>query len=100
MRDFSYSPRLTGENLSMWEQTHNILDGKLWRLSAQAYTRANQYPNGTWRKKHVPYTLCDEAQDLLDLLKELSPDTSRERCEEMVAFAISPAVNQKIFGRT
>lgn len=37
---------------------------------------------------------------MVKMLAELGPDTSRERCEEIAAFATSPAVNQMIFGRT
>lgn len=91
-----YKPRYratSGEALSLWQRTYNILDGKIHRLCQRAYDQANH-----GHKRHVAYTIPDEAQDMVDMLKRLGPEMSREDCEQMAAFATSPGVNQKIFG--
>jgi hypothetical protein len=94
MNDYKPRYRATGgEVLSLWQRTYNILDGKIHRLCQRAYDQTN---NG--HKRHVAYTIPDEAADMVKMLGELGPGTSRERCEEMVAYATSPDINQKIFG--
>jgi hypothetical protein len=37
-------------------------------LCTESYRQANLLPNGTWRKKHRPYTVPPLAQQLVDIL--------------------------------
>lgn len=90
-----YKPRYTGADLALWQQVHNMLESKIHRLCQMAYDQANH-----GHKRHVPYSIPDEAQDMVDMLRNLGPETSREDCEAMAGFATSPGVNQAIFGGT
>jgi hypothetical protein len=84
-----------GSALPLWQQVYNMVDSKVARLSLQAYDAAN-----TGRKRHVPYTIPAEAEDMVQMLGELGPDTSTERCQEIAGYATSPAINQAIYGGT
>lgn len=79
----------------LWQQVYNMVDSKVYRLSWAAFVSANR-----GKKTHVAYSLPDEAEDMVKMLRELmSGECSGERCEEIAAFATSPAVNQLIYGR-
>jgi hypothetical protein len=53
--------------MASWkEKAHRIIG----ELSAVAYRQANRLPNGTMRKKHVPYSIPAEAAELVDCLNK------------------------------
>ncbi len=53
--------------LEPWKQKVNRT---IYRLCQAEYLRANLLPNGQMRKKHVPYTVPDEAKALIDCLNK------------------------------
>lgn len=46
-------------------------------LSLEAYRAANVKANGTKRKKHVPYTIPEDAQTLANCLKTNDEETAK-----------------------
>ena len=46
------------------DKVHKVINA----LCRQSYLKANMLPNGQLRKRHVPYTVPQEAQDLIKCL--------------------------------
>ena len=51
--------------MTPWKEKANRIIGE---LSREAYLKANRKPDGTMRKKHVPYTIPDTARCLVNCL--------------------------------
>ena len=89
-----YSARFPAP-VALWERVYNLVDGKVYRLSWQAYVAANR-----GKARHVPYTVPAEVDEMVAMLGELDEHCTPQRCEEIAGFATSPGVNQLIFGGT
>ena len=77
------------ETLPLWQQVYNLVDGKVNRISYDAY-----YEQG------AGYTLPEEVHEMVRMLGEIDEETPRDKLHEFAGYAVSPAVNQIIFGST
>lgn len=56
-----------GHTMNTWkEKAHRVIND----LCRQSYLKSNRLPDGTLRKRHVPYSIPQEAQDLIRCLKD------------------------------
>jgi hypothetical protein len=49
----------------------------IYALCQQSYLQANLLPNGTLRKRHVPYSVPDEAEQLVKCLQNNDEETAK-----------------------
>lgn len=56
---------------NLQKQVDSAIDARIIRLSMSAYKEANFLPNGTRRRRYVPYTHPVEVSELLALKQKL-----------------------------
>ena len=66
-----------------WEKkAHKIIAA----LSRAAWLKANQLPNGRLRKKHVPYTIPEVAEKLVEILGMHDRKEAEERAKSIFMY--------------
>jgi hypothetical protein len=80
------------------KQVKTIVEDKIKRICAKEFLSTNQKPDGTFKKKHVPYSVPVIVSTLTDFLSELADEeTGGNRIEEIASFATTGEVFEKAF---
>lgn len=70
----------------------NKVNQVILSLCADAYKKANILPNGQKRKRHVPYSVPELAQELVKALGE----DNEEKCKSLMMWEYDSPTNKKI----
>jgi hypothetical protein len=66
---------MTNKPNILWkDKAHKIIGG----LCRESYLKANKLPNGQLRKKHVPYSVPQEAMELVDCLNKNDEERAKQ----------------------
>jgi hypothetical protein len=80
------------------QQVKGIVSDKIKRICAKEFLAANQKPDGTFKKKHVPYSAPAIVQTLTGFLSELADkETGTDRIEGIASFVTTGEVFEKAF---
>ena len=53
--------------MTPWKEKANR---EIFRMCAESHRHMNQYSDGTWRKRHAPYSVPWLAEELIDCLNK------------------------------
>ena len=76
--------------MSLKDQVKRILEHKIHRIAQDCYRKANPDPQ---RKAHRPYTLPQEAHEMVSMLRRIE-DASDTELEQFAHFATTGAVRE------
>jgi hypothetical protein len=86
------------EHTNLRKQVETIVEDKIKRICAKEFLAANQKPDGTFKKKHVPYSVPAIVLTLTGFLSELADkETTVDRIEGIASFVTTGEVFEKAF---
>jgi prenyltransferase beta subunit len=86
------------EHTNLRKQAKTIVEDKIKRICAKEFLAANQKPDGSFKKKHVPYSVPSIVSTLTGFLSELADEqTTVERIEGIASFVTSGEIFEKAF---
>jgi hypothetical protein len=86
------------EHTNLRKQVKTIVEDKIKRICAKEFLSANQKPDGTFKKKHVPYSVPIIVSILTDFLSELAnKETGIDKIEGIASFVTTGEVFEKAF---
>jgi hypothetical protein len=86
------------EHTNLRKQVKTIVEDKIKRICAKEFLAANKKPDGTFKKKHVPYSVPSIISTLTGFLSELADEeTGMDRIEGIASFVITGEVFEKAF---